>query len=152
MLVKVAQTGREVQEFFVEAGTTAGEVVKMAEFDITGDIVIDGKIVNNDHLVKEGDIILVAKNLKGNQSFEVSVIKVGHGSSIKNYMVESPTTVGDVLKLAGEAEYFTSEGKLKNEVRVDNEQNISGADREISPAPGSNIVRLYISKLLKGNN
>jgi hypothetical protein len=136
--IKVGQMPGRIQEFVVDSGASFKEVIALAELSATGfEVKADGaKIENLDASVGTTNLVLLAKQVKGNAS---RTVKVGvMPGRIQEFAVDSDDSIETLIALA---ELSTS----GYEVKIDGNKVTDFSQ----PVGSANLVLL--AKQVKGN-
>lgn len=99
LTVKVGVIPGAINEYVLEAGSTVGQALELANLTATGyDVRLDGNTVSVDTTIpSDAKLIILAKQIKGN----APIVKVGViPGAINEYALESGTTVSQALTLA----------------------------------------------------
>ena len=139
--VKVGLVPGAIKEYAVEDRTSAKTALEIAEINTTGYVVrLNGDVVTDleGTLLRDGDSLLVTRQIKGNRTIMVKAGKVP--GAIAEYAVESGSTVETVLE-AAEIETTGFTVRLNGDVVTD----FSGTRL----SDGDSVL---VTRQIKGNN
>jgi len=132
-----------VLDFTVEDGSTVKDLLDLVkadnpEADVTGEPRVNNCTVNNDRILNEGERVVIAKKVKGNQS-KAKVQKFpGRGVEVE---IEPNSTVKDAIDAS------RLEDVEGYQIRMD---GVEVEDNKIIPDDGV-VHRIILTKKVKGN-
>jgi hypothetical protein len=134
--VRVGVMPGAINEYAVEGTESISQVLDLAGLNASGyDVKVDGsKVTDLNQTVGSANLILLAKQIKGNATVRIGVMP----GAINEYAFESGTTFRQALETAG----LNTSGY---EVKADGSK-VTDLDREI----GSTSL-ILLAKLVKGN-
>jgi len=151
-IVKIVQLGTEVQSFAIENGSSVSTLFDQADREFNhGEVTRRGITLSENTPIYDGDIIYIAKMVKGNADpFEVEVFRLGGGRAITLPANDgmSLKQILEQLSTEEKAQFFRQNGQPAFEFRVDGQ--IVTID-SVPNRPSTGKIRVICSQVVKGN-
>jgi len=154
LVAKLAMLGAEIKSFAMEDGSTVGRLFEMAEENfVQGAVSINGAIVNENTILRDGNLVFIARQTKGNLPFELQIIRLGAAEPMIAVAVEEGTTVlsaFNALDAGRRSNFIRADGtQVYQEYRLGNGSLIDANAPIVRPASGTE--RIICATKTKGN-
>lgn len=154
LVVKLAMLGAEVKSFAMDDGSTVGQLFNMAEEDfVHGAVSINGAMVNENTILRDGNLVFIARKTKGNTPYELQIIRLGAAEPMLSIAVEDGTSVLSAFNLLDgtrKSNFVRADGtQVYQEYRLGNGSLIDA--QAVIPHPASGTERVICATKTKGN-
>jgi hypothetical protein len=155
VLAKLVIIGKPVVEYDVSDDPTVGNLLEKAGITYKpGCITVDQETVDRGYELMDGDRVYVGYVMKGNTSFTVKIIRLGHSDAIIELPCESGTSIKNLiatLPSEDRAKFYKSDGTDVYEYRINGGEAVDGNAVIPTPSDPATPVRLVMSTRTKGN-